>query len=202
MYQVRKIDLIEIESVVAIHNNAFPGFFLTLLGNRFLRLYYSSVLKHRDGILLGCYDEDKELAGFCAATISAKGFNANLIKSNLFSFCSVGVLLLLTKPRALKRLYLNLSKKDNHQEDTGAYAELLSIGVNVSTQGKGFGKYLLAELENVVRSRGGEKLSLTTDFYNNMKAIEFYKSMGYKVYYDFITYPDREMYRMIKSLNN
>lgn len=202
MYQVRKIDLIEIESVVAIHNNAFPGFFLTLLGNRFLRLYYSSVLKHRDGILLGCYDEDKELTGFCAATISAKGFNANLIKSNLLSFCSVGLRLLFTNPSALKRLYLNLSKKDNRQDDTETYAELLSIGISVSTQGKGLGRDLLSELENVVRNKGGKQLSLTTDFHNNTKAIEFYKSMGYKVYYDFITYPDRKMYRMIKSLNN
>jgi hypothetical protein len=44
-------------------------------------------------------------------------------------------------------------------------------------------------------------MSLTTDFYNNIKTIEFYKGLGYNIYYDFIAYPNRKMYRMIKDLN-
>jgi hypothetical protein len=200
MYQVRIIDFIEIDSVVTIHNNAFPGFFLTLLGNRFLKLYYRSVLRHKDGILLGCYDETEKLSGFCAATISAKGFNTKLVKANFFSFCSVGIYLLFTNANALKHLYLNWSKKDNMQEDTEDYAELLSIGVNSSSQGKGLGKFMLSELEKIVFKKGCKSISLTTDYHDNTKTLKFYKSMGYKVYYEFITYPNREMYRMIKLL--
>ena len=46
---------------------------------------------------------------------------------------------------------------------------------------------------------GGE-ISLTTDYYNNEKTIAFYKKMGYAVLYEFVTYPNRKMYRMIKNL--
>nr|MCY2674084.1 GNAT family N-acetyltransferase [Bacteroides fragilis] len=86
------------------------------------------------------------------------------------------------------------------QEDTKDYAELLSIGVNSSSQGKGLGKFMLSELENMVSKKGCGRISLTTDCHDNTKAIKFYKSMGYEVYYEFITYPNRKMYRMIKLL--
>lgn len=199
MYKVKGITLSELDTIVSIHNNAFPGFFLTQLGNSFLKTYYRAVLKHYDGILLGCYDEDR-LVGFCAATMLASGFNVRLIKSDWPSFMRVGTFLFLTNMSSIKRLYLNLSKRDSGYADTGEYAELLSIGVDFSYQGKGIGKQLLTELEKSVYGKGGVKLSLTTDFYNNQKTIGFYQTMGYRPLYDFIAYPDRKMYRMIKSL--
>ncbi|WP_455586485.1 GNAT family N-acetyltransferase [Bacteroides sp.] len=200
MYEVKEVTLSELDIVVSIHNSAFPDFFLTLLGEHFLKVYYRAVLKHDDGILLGCYDDD-HLIGFCAATMIAKDFNVKLIKSDLFSFMKIGVSLLFTNRIALKRLYLNLSKNDSgNHKDTGEYAELLSIGVGASYQGKGVGKHLLTGLEKYISQKGGHRLSLTTDFYDNQKAIGFYRSMGYRPFYDFITYPNRKMYRLIKSL--
>ena len=75
----------EINALVIIHTSAFADFFLTKLGKRFLRVYYSSVLSHPEGILLGCYDENR-LIGFCAATINSNGFNKRLIISHFFDF--------------------------------------------------------------------------------------------------------------------
>ncbi len=85
-------------------------------------------------------------------------------------------------------------------KDDGYYAELLSIGVSVKWQGQGIGKKLLIQLENEMKLQGCSSLSLTTDYNDNEKAIQFYKGLGYAVYYDFITYPNRKMYRMIKKL--
>jgi len=34
----------------------------------------------------------------------------------------------------------------------------------------------------------------------NNKVIEFYKGLGYNDYYEFIAYPNRKMYKMIKDL--
>lgn len=189
----------EIDALVVIHVSAFPDFFLTQLGTRFLRLYYSSVLSHPEGVLLGCYEGDR-LTGFCAATINSNGFNKRLIKFHFFAFAMETFILLLTNIKALKRLYLNLSKSDSTNTDKGDYAELLSIGVDRGYQGKGIGKQLLMTLEEEVRCRGCRKLSLTTDYHNNEQAIGFYRSMGYRVLYDFIAYPNREMYRLIKSI--
>lgn len=190
----------EIDALVVIHTSAFPEFFLTQLGRRFLRLYYSSVLSHPEGILLGYYEEDR-LTGFCAATINSNGFNKRLIKFHFFAFVIETFILLLTNIKALKRLYLNLSKSDSANTDKGEYAELLSIGVDREHQGKGVGKQLLMALEEEVKQRGGRKLSLTTDCHNNKQAVSFYRSMGYRVFYDFMAYPDREMYRLIKTLS-
>ena len=77
----------------------------------------------------------------------------------------------------------------------------MSIGVDSLNQGKGVGKVLLIKLENIIRSEGCSKLSLTTDFFENQKTIGFYESMGYTILYDFIAYPNRKMYRLIKTLN-
>ena len=44
------------------------------------------------------------------------------------------------------------------------------------------------------------KQSITTDSYNNIKVIEFYIGLGYNIYYDFVAYRNRKMYRMIKDL--
>jgi ribosomal protein S18 acetylase RimI-like enzyme len=77
---------------------------------------------------------------------------------------------------------------------------LLLIVVSVNKQDKGISKKLLLELKKEIKLKGCYKMSLTTDFYNNIKTIEFYKSLGYKIQYEFTTYPNRKMYRLIKNL--
>ena len=98
------------------------------------------------------------------------------------------------------RLAKNLSKKSDVVDDPEDYAELYSIGVTEKAQGKGIGKKLLATIEEKLKNEGVEKVSLTTDFYNNDSAIAFYRTMGYQTLYEFISYPNRKMYRFIKIL--
>ena len=93
-----------------------------------------------------------------------------------------------------------MTKKANNIEDQEDYAELYSIGVSKQAQGKGIGKLLLMETEKQLRSESIDKLSLTTDYYNNESAVAFYHKMGYTTLYEFTTYPNRKMYRLIKKL--
>lgn len=199
--QIRKISDTDIPKVVDIHISAFQGFFLTRLGPSFLTLYYRSVLHSPQGVILG-YFENGELCGFAAAAKVAKGFNSSLIKANAGSYIWVGIKILFTSPLSILRLVRNMTKKSDNVEDDGAYAELFSIGVSSSHQRKGIGRQLLSALEADLSSQDINRLSLTTDYYNNDKAIGFYESMHYKVMYDFIAYPNRRMFRMIKNLNN
>jgi ribosomal protein S18 acetylase RimI-like enzyme len=78
---------------------------------------------------------------------------------------------------------------------------LFSIGVSDKKQGHGIGKKLLIQLENEMRLRGCANLSLTTDYNDNEKTIQFYKGLGYNIFYDFIAYPHRKMYRITKKLD-
>ena len=47
---------------------------------------------------------------------------------------------------------------------------------------------------------GSKRITLTTDYNNNERVVAFYKKSGYRIYYDFITYPNRKMYKLIKDL--
>jgi ribosomal protein S18 acetylase RimI-like enzyme len=198
--EIKEVLKEDVDQVVDVHKNSFKGFFLTELGDRFLSVYYDSVRKDGRGILIGFYDEG-QLYGFCAATTLSKGFNKHLVKKNIFRFSLIGIRLLFTRIPSLIRLFKNFSKTDSGIKDEGDYAELLSIGVSAKKQGLGIGKKLLIQLESEMKLRGCSNLSLTTDYINNEKAIEFYKGLGYIVYYDFIAYPSRKMYRMIKKID-
>lgn len=68
-------------------------------------------------------------------------------------------------------------------------------------QGQGIGKLLIEELEAIIKNKQIDMLSLTTDLYSNEKAISFYKSLGYEIFYDFTTFPNRKMHKMIKKLS-
>jgi ribosomal protein S18 acetylase RimI-like enzyme len=199
MIAIQKATKNDIEAIVRVHEAAFPDFFLTQLGTAFLRLYYKSVMNHMDGVLLTC-KMDGATIGLCAGTVLSAGFNKKIIKANLFQFGIETLKLLFSKPKSLIHLMKNMSKEDSSVGDNGEYAELLSIAVDPTVQRSGAGKTMLLDLENEIREKGGKKLSLTTDFENNEKAIGFYKSLGYNEWYDFTTYPNRRMWRLIKNL--
>lgn len=198
--EIRNIEKHEIIQVVSIHKLAFPNFFITQLGDAFLKLFYKSLKNHKEGIMFGAYKDDR-LIGFCAATIKSKGFYKKLVYSNLIEFGFVGVKLILFSPNSLIRIMRNFSKTNSEVDDRGEYAELLSIGIDPLLHGEGIGKKLLTELENLLSLNEINELSLTTDFFNNEKALGFYKSVGYEIVYDFETYPNRKMYRLLKYLD-
>lgn len=193
---IRKAKTSDVDGIVSIHKSAFQGFFLTSLGDSFLSVYYSCFIKSDETVIL-CAEDDGKLLGFSAATKVCKGFNGRLIKGSALKFMIVGLRLLFTNPPALVRLVKNFTKTSDEVEDNEDYGELYSIGVNADAQGMGVGKALIAETE---RQIGTEKLSLTTDYYNNESTIAFYQKCGYKALYEFTAYPERKMLRMIKEL--
>lgn len=199
MNKIRLANISDLQCVVLIHEKAFPDFFLTTLGSEFLKLFYTSVMNDKDGVLLVC-ENDERVIGFCAGTMLSSGFNKKLIKTNLRTYMMASLKILFTRPMSLVHLMKNMSKEKSSQGDDGQYAELLSIGVDPTVQRTGGGTAMLKALEEEVKARGGKKLSLTTDFNDNEKAIGFYKSLGYETWYDFVTYPNRRMYRLIKGL--
>lgn len=194
---IRKATINDVDTIVEIHLNAFEGFFLTSLGAEFLRFYYSCFVRSNETVTM-IAEENGVIYGFSASSKFCKGFNSRLIKSNLIAFGLLSFKLLLIKPISLLRLVKNLSKKGENVIDNEDYAELYSIGVCKSAQGKGVGKMLLLKSEQVMKEEGVTRVSLTTDFDNNEQAVGFYHSMGYETFYEFITYPNRKMYRLIR----
>ena len=197
--KIRNASNSDVDSIVSIHQDAFKGFFLTTLGPDFLRFYYSRFLTSSGAKIL-CAVEDDRLVGFAALAENCNGFNGKLVKNNLFSFALLSIKMLFTSPKSLLRLAKNLTKRSDDVEDVADYAELFSIGVLGTEQGKGIGKILLTSSEEYVRTKNIAKISLTTDYYNNDQTVGFYKAMGYNELYQFVSYPNRKMYRFIKEL--
>lgn len=196
---IRKATITDINGIVEIHCDAFNGFFLASLGVSFLKFYYKCFIRSDETVIMVAEEDDK-ICGFSASTKFCKGFNSRLIKNNLFAFGMFALKLLVTSPKSLIRLVNNLTKKSDSIKDDEEYAELYSIGVSKSAQGKGIGKRLLTYSEKIMKENGVNRISLTTDFYNNESAIRFYHSVGYETFYEFVTYPNRKMYRLIKTL--
>jgi len=198
--QIRKIkDKKDIQQVVMIHKDSFQNFFMTELGTQFLTLFYKSVANHKKGLLLGYFENDK-LLSFCAATYVSRGFYTSLIKSNLLSYFCMSIYLLFFNFSSLLRLVKNLTKKSEKVDDNGYYAEHLSAATSKDSQGKGIGQMLFIEIEKELKLHGCEKVSLTTDYFNNEKTLNFHKKIGFEIFYEFISYPNRKMYRLIKKL--
>lgn len=200
----RKIEKKDLPEVVRIHVAAFPDFFMTLMGQSFLKEYYYSVSKMPDGIVLGCFNDEAsggQLLGFCAETVLSAGFNKRMLCRRLISFSLQSLRLLFVNPKALVHFAKNLTKgPDSEISDPAQYGELLSIAVDPKIQGKGVGKALVAGIEEELLKRGQHENSLTTDAVGNDKTISFYKRCGYDVFYQFTAYPNRSMFRMNKRI--
>jgi ribosomal protein S18 acetylase RimI-like enzyme len=189
----------EYRKLADIHIQAFDDFFLTSLGYSFLLTYYHSSLKCKDCVAVCACSEENEIVGFALGTVLSNGHHKRLLLSNLFSFSMRAIVIFITKPKAILRLYKNLSKSTD-TNDNGQYAELLSIGVLNFLKGKGVGKGLIDRFEQELILRGCKQIALTTDYFNNDSIVNFYKKQGYNHYYDFVTYPNRRMNKMIKNL--
>lgn len=198
-HKITELNILDVKQVVAVHIESFEGFFLTSLGVNFLKTYYSSCIKSKQTIGFGLFDDKGDLLGFAIGARCASGYHKKILMDNLYLFIFSIFKILLTRPSVFLRLLLNLNKSPN-KNDKKDYAELLSIAVLPSLKGMGYGKLLLEKFEVRARNIGISSCVLTTDFYDNDGVIKFYKSNNYEIYYDFITYPNRRMYKMIKKL--
>jgi ribosomal protein S18 acetylase RimI-like enzyme len=189
----------EYVSLAEIHILAFNDFFLTTLGYSFLKTYYKVALKDKETIAVCAVDEQDAMIGFSIGCLVAKGYHKRLLIRNLHSFAFQAIRILLTNPLSLLRLIHNLDKKP-HPDDDGRYSELLSIAVSPLYKGLGVGKKIINCFEEEVKKNGGNKIALTTDLLKNEDVISFYQNVGYEVFYEFETYPNRKMYKLIKIL--
>lgn len=193
MIIVRRATQKDISKVVKIHIERFSSFFLTTLGEFFLYNFYFAFIK-KPGLILVLEDEG-EIKGFAAGSINNRGFFKKLILNNVSGFILSGIKILFTNPLALKRIATNANKAEKNNV---IFAELLSIATLENK--KGYGKTLLNAFENEISFDNQNQLpiSLTTDFDNNDKAINFYKDAGYKIFEIFESYENRKMIRFLK----
>ncbi|WP_234109067.1 hypothetical protein [Chryseobacterium sp. R2A-55] len=102
----------DIDSIVEVHLESFPSFFLTSLGKPFFKTFYKAFLKN-PAILLVLEDEGT-VKGFAAGSRDNRSFFPKLLKNNWVEFAQAGMKILLTNPAALKRMASNAGKSEKN----------------------------------------------------------------------------------------
>lgn len=195
---VRVLKLEEAKNIATLHQMAFDNFFLTSLGTKFLSEFYGSIIKSRDGVAIGAYDEKNELVGFAIGTRVKNGFYKNILKNNFVSLSFAASTSLIKRPKNIIRLIKSFLTTETANDNYLNYASLLSICVNPDKKGQKIGKHLLLAFESeIIKCSAG--ITLTTDKINNDYVNNFYVSNNY-ILTDHFNQGDREMNFYIKKI--
>ena len=191
----------DIDEVVRVHLEAFPGFFLTDLGAPFLRVMYKSFLSDANGIFVVHPSPTGGLDGFAVGTLSSQTRDRWLALRFLPEFVVVVIPAMLGRPRKVGvRLARRFFETDDMPEMPEGSAVLRSIGVSGLARGSGAADALLRAFEQDASARGACRLCLTTNEDGNQRAQKFYARHGYQLVARFQQSGSRRMWLMSKSL--
>ncbi len=190
--QIRELqDEKKINEIADLHKKAFPEFFLTKLGEPFLKTLYKGYLDDNDSGIIIAVDKERIL-GIIAYSNDYSNFYRNLIKHKIFQFGWCSFLAVLRHPAFAKRL-IGAFKKGESVERTEKYVELASICVDPKESGRGIGSELLHYLQSRVDYSTYAYINLETDAENNERANRFYINNGFTLYREYTTAEGRKM---------
>lgn len=188
----------DLEAIARLHVEAFPGAFLTQLGEPFLRRYYRLVLEAVHGRLLLAVDVRGDLSGFVAGSLAPLAFGA-LLRSAKLELGPPAAWAVLRRPALLGRLAANFRRTSAAAADLGVgrAAELTSLAVAPGRREAGLGGCLLDAFVDAARGRV-DAVTLTTDEADNEAVRRFYRRRGFALAGRFEPYPGRtlERYRL------
>ena len=196
-YEFRSAIEADVDGVVAVHEQAFPGFFLSTLGSGFLREYYRSYLDIGHQMIVAV-DEVGMIAGFVVGSNQPDRLYAGM-KHRFYRFLAPLASAVLFKGlgRQVMVKVVRLFFHDSVNEDVvrpADFNELTSIAVSPAHQGSSIGKALLDRyLIEVRRFTDVIGVFLTTDDEDNEKVKRFYQCAGFVVYAEFSQSQERKM---------
>lgn len=186
----------DVESVVKLHLRAFPDFFLSFLGPRFLREFYHSFLADPVGMAFVARNGSNEVLGAIVGPVDPRGFFGRLLRRRWWAFALASVATLFKRPSSAFRLARALVYRG--ESPTGPVRALLSsVLVSPDFQGQGVGRALVQRWLLEARSRKVRGCFLTTDADNNESVNRFYLSQGWKLESTYTTPENRKMNRYV-----
>lgn len=191
--RVGALSTIEVPAVVGLHMAAFPGFYLTSLGSRFLRRYYEHVIAHRDGICLAAFD-DGRVVGVVAGFVDPAAFYSDLRRDRI-RLALAALPALLASPARAVRFVVNYRRAGEaaRVRPSQRSAELASLGVDPKWSGRGIGALLVAEFVSAASRKGASRVGLTTDADGNEAVNRFYQKLGFRLDRTFEAQPGRRL---------
>jgi len=186
--EIRQMSAADVEAVTNVHLAAFPEFFLSFLGPRFLRELYRAIVADDESIAFVASDGDRVI-GFVAGSGSAGFYRRTARRRWLrFAAASAGALIRrpLIAPRLLRALYAP-------PKTSSSGAVLMSLAVDPHVQRSGAGKLLTRAFVERAGERGAAAVVLTTDKVGNDTVNAFYRAQGFTVASEYVTPEGRAM---------
>lgn len=167
-----------IDQCVKLHLQAFPDFFLSQLGTRFLAEFYRAFVDDSDAIT-GVVVDQGQVRGVVVGTVRPDGFFTRLLKRRWLAFAWASSAMVLRRPTTAPRLLRAVRYRgDVPIEVDGAL--LSSICVTPAEQGSGIGAALIQHFAERVREAGVGAF-LVTDMVGNDGTNAFYVRQGWRL---------------------
>jgi len=193
---VRPLRRDDIMPAVQVHMLAFPTFFLSTLGPRFLAEFYGSFLDDAQGKGVVAEDSRGHIIGIAVGAVKPAGYFRRLLLRRWWAFGIASLGLLLRQPSVVKRL----ARAAFYRGDAppgGERALLSSIAVHPDAQGRGLGRQLMQRWIATVKECGAKACYLTTDRQSNASVNAFYLRQGWCLESTYRTPEGREMNRYV-----
>lgn len=186
----------DVPALARLHRTAFPGFFLSNLGEPFLREFYRGFLGDPTAVTVVMRNDTGIIVGCAVGTTEPTGFFSRLLRRRWLGFILASIRATLRRPSAIVRLARAIAYRGAKGAGEGA---LLS-SICVAPEARGAGPNLLAGWEARASRLGARRAYLTTDAYDNETVNRFYARNGWVVAERFETREGRCMHRYTKEL--
>lgn len=174
---IRALSDADIKESASLHRRAFPGFFLSELGEPFLREFYRGFLDP-GAVAFTARDPSGRLCGVVVGHSQPGRFFRRLLVRRWYAFAWASLALALRRPSLVPRLVRAIGYRGQTPVNTDG-ALLSSICVDTELQGRGVGQQLIHAWTRELTIRGVRVAYLTTDAVDNAGANAFYLSAGW-----------------------
>lgn len=194
---IRPMQLDDVAAVVGVHLRAFPGFFLSFLGPRFLAVLYRSAIEAGEIAIVA---DRGRITGLAMGTADPAAFFRKLLRKHAAAFAISALPAVLRRPSTALRVARALQKP--HAVTRRGAATLLSVAVDPAFQTGGQGRILVEAFIDECKRRGASRVDLTTDKHGNDRVNAFYSAMGFRVEGQTTTPEGRVMYEYVLDLTS
>jgi len=168
----------DIPAVVEIHIAAFSGYFTSMLGPKFLALFYGEIQRSSSAVTY-VFERDGRVLGFSVGTFSHGGFYRRLFLRRWFPFAVYSFAAVLKQPTILVRVVRSLFQRvaKPSQKDL---AVLGPTAVFPDEEGRGYGLMMVSAFLDHVKEVGGKQVRAEVRK-EDQNLIRAYQNMGFAV---------------------
>lgn len=193
---IRPYDDAHVDALAKAHAECFPGYFLTRLGDSFLKQFYGHYLRSGFGFGVVALAQDGTVAAFAVGVTDLDAHDASFVRRHRVRiamtvagrWCVDGVVRKQVSERwnrLVRVATLRVRRKRSTQPQQAVdreipYATLTSVGVVPAFRGSGLAEMVVSAFGEEVRARGYATMRVATAL-DNHRAIAFYERTGWSV---------------------